>query len=602
MTASLRDLRFAIHDVLDYSGHYSRILGDEAPGRELIDAILEEAARFCDGELAPINSSGDVQGCRLEDGLVKTPDGFKEAYAKYIEGGWAGLSGSAEYGGQGLPDSVSLFLENLMCGANSAWTMYPGLSRGVIEALEHHGSGTQKSQFLPKLLSGEWTGTMCLTEPQAGSDVGLVRTHALEQADGTFEITGTKIFISAGDHDMAGNIVHLVLARVPDAPSGTKGISMFVVPKFDLDGSRNAVVCGGLEEKMGIHGSATCVLHFEGARGYLVGELNSGMRNMFTMMNAARLVVGLQGIAQAESGLQKALAYANERLQMRSLTGPKAPDEDADPIIVHPDVRRLLLTQRAIVDGGRVLVYFAGQVSDQVSHLEGEARRDASNLLDFLTPIVKGLLTELGYESVNAAMQVFGGHGYIHENGMEQLVRDTRITLIYEGTTAIQGLDLLGRKILQTQGPGLNLFIGLMNNLSDELEQDPSPEGPSLTDMALTLRSQAEAWAELSQRLAGKAMENLDEVGAAAVDFLFYSGYLTLAYCWGRIAHTAARGLAQSSNDEANGEDPLFLEGKLAAARFYFERILPRAEAHRVALEAGSATLMEVPAEALGPW
>jgi alkylation response protein AidB-like acyl-CoA dehydrogenase len=527
----------------------------------------------------------------LTEGEVATPPGFKEAYAKYIDGGWAGLSGSVTHGGQGLPDSISLILENLMSAANTAWTMYPGLSRGVIEALEHHGSPEQKARFLPKLLTGEWTGTMCLTEAHAGSDVGLARTRAEPLADGAYAVSGTKIFISAGEHDLSENIVHLVLARTPDAPAGTRGISMFVVPKFDLDGKRNGVVCGAIEEKMGIHGNATCVLHFDEARGYLVGELNRGMRNMFTMMNAARLVVGLQGVCQAETGLQKALAYANERLQMRSLSGPKAPDEEADPIIVHPDIRRLLLTQRAIVDGGRLLVYFAGQVADEAAHLDGQAGLDAGNLLDFLTPIVKGVLTELGYESVNHAMQVFGGHGYISENGMEQLVRDTRITMIYEGTTGIQGLDLLGRKILQTQGPGFVLFLARMEALADELVEDDD-----LADLGQALRTHGNEWRALSGTLAERAMENLDEVGAAAVDFLFYSGYLTLAFCWGRIAKAAVAGLADPDADTA------YLQGKLATARFYFARMLPRAAAHRSAIEAGADTLMNPSAESLGPF
>ncbi|HEY5646437.1 MAG TPA: acyl-CoA dehydrogenase C-terminal domain-containing protein, partial [Pseudomonadales bacterium] len=591
MTASTRDLRFALFDVLDYEGHYQRLFGAQAPGRELLDAIIDEAARFCAGELAPVNRSGDAQGCTYQDGVVTTPEGFKAAFAKFVEGGWPGLSGNAEYGGQGLPDSISLVLENLVGAANPAFAMYPGLSRGVVEALERHGSEEQKRQFLPKLISGEWTGTMCLTEPHAGSDVGLARTRAEPQADGSYAITGTKIFISAGEHDLAENIVHLVLARTPEAPAGTRGISMFIVPKFELDRTRNAVSCGGIEEKMGIHGNATCTMLFDGARGYLVGEENQGMRNMFTMMNAARVVVGLQAVCQAEAALKRSTEYARERLQMRALSGPKAPDREADPIIVHPDIRRLLLTQRAVVDGGRLLVYLAGQIADEAGAAEGQAREDAQDLLDFLTPIVKGLLTELGFESVNHALQVFGGHGYIRENGMEQFVRDVRITLIYEGTTAIQGLDLLGRKILQTQGPGLKLFIARMEALAEELAAHED-----LAAMGETLRSSAGAWGELAMSLGGRAMQDLDEVGAAAVDFLFYSGYLTLAYCWGRIALAARVRLAQ-----ADAPTDGFLEGKLAAAQFFFARLLPRAEAHRAAIEAGAETLMGTGDETLVP-
>ena len=589
MTASSRDLQFTLHEVLDFEGHYQRLYGNDAPTRELIDAIGDEAARFCDGELAPLNRSGDEEGCTFEDGRVTAPAGFKAAYEKYVEGGWAGLCGEAEYGGQGLPDSLGLVLEHLMAAANPAWTMYPALSRGVVEALEHHGSPEQKRQFLPGLLSGVWTGTMCLTEPHAGSDVGLVRTRAEVQADGSYRISGTKIFISAGEHDLSENIVHLVLARTPEAPEGTRGISMFVVPKFDLDGSRNGVVCGGIEEKMGIHGNATCILNFDEARGYLVGEENQGMRNMFTMMNAARIVVGLQGVCQAESALKDATDYARERLQMRSLSGPKAPDEAADPIIVHPDVRRMLLTQRAIVDGGRVMVYLTGQVADVAAERDDEEGQTAKDLLDFLTPIVKGVLTELGFESVNHGLQIYGGHGFIRENGMEQRVRDTRITLLYEGTTGIQALDLLGRKILQTQGPGLKRFIAMMNALAEELE---GSDDDFLAAIAPILRTRGAEWDGIATALMGKAMENLDEVGAASVDFLFYSGYLTLAYCWGRIARTALEG---------DQTDP-YLQGKLAAARFFFARMLPRADAHKAALEAGADTIMSGSEETFGPW
>jgi alkylation response protein AidB-like acyl-CoA dehydrogenase len=590
MTASSRDLLFTLHDVLDYEGHYQRLYGNDAPSRDLIDAITDEAARFCTGELAPLNRPGDEEGCTFADGQVTAPAGFKAAYDKYVEGGWAGLCGEAEYGGQGLPDSLGLVLEHLMAAANPAWTMYPALSRGVVEALEHHGSTEQKGQFLPRLLTGEWTGTMCLTEPHAGSDVGLVRTRAEEQADGSYRVSGTKIFISAGEHDLSENIIHLVLARTPQAPEGTRGISMFVVPKIDLDGSRNGVVCGGIEEKMGIHGNATCMLHFEEARGYLIGEENRGMRNMFTMMNAARIVVGLQGVCQAESALRDATVYAGERLQMRSLSGPKAPEEAADPIIVHPDVRRMLLTQRAIVDGGRVLVYLTGQVGDVAAAArDDEEGQSAQDLLDFLTPIVKGTLTELGFESVNLGLQIFGGHGFIRENGMEQRVRDTRITLLYEGTTGIQALDLLGRKILQTQGPGLKQFIAMMSELADQLD-DSGDE--FLTGVAAVLRERGAEWDALATALTGKAMENLEEVGAASVDFLFYSGYLTLAYCWGRIAQAALRG---------DPTDP-YLQGKLGVAKFYFARLLPRADSHRTAIEAGAETLMSGSAETFGPW
>lgn len=588
MPASLRDMRFLMHDVYDYASHYQALAVEDAPDKALLDSIIDEAHRFTEGELAPLNRVGDQQGCSLADGVVTTPDGFKEAYAAYVSGGWAALSGDKAYGGQGLPESISLFLEELMCSACMAWTMYPGLSRGAVSALEAHGSPEQKEQFLSRLLSGEWTGTMCLTEPHAGSDVGLARTRAEPQADGSYAITGTKIFISAGEHDLSENIVHLVLARVPDAPEGTRGISMFIVPKFDLDGSRNSVVCGAIEEKMGMHGNATCVLNFDAARGYLVGEENQGMKNMFTMMNAARLVVGLQGICGAASAMSKAMDYANERLQMRSLSGPQAPDAAADPIIVHPDVRRLLLTQRAIVEGGRALVYYAGQIADRANHGSGEAQQQASAMLDFLTPIIKGTLTELAFESANHAVQVFGGHGYIAENGVEQYVRDLRITTIYEGTTGIQGLDLLGRKILQVQGVGLMHFLGEVNEVANALKASATQ-----ADLGARLEALSKEWGELALGIGGKAQADLEEVGAASVDFLMYSGYAVLATCWGQVALAAEAGLQAADADED------FLQGKLATARFYFERLLPRSAAHKAAMESGAANLMNLNAQAL---
>ena len=581
--ASLTDMRFLLHDVFSISDHYAGLNLAEPIDGAFVDAVLDEVHRFTEGELAPLNRSGDEQGCRLENGEVTTPDGFKEAYRTYIDGGWAGLLGAPEYGGQGLPSSLGILLEELMATANMAWTMYPGLSRGAMHALEAHGSEAQKQQFLTRLLSGEWTGTMCLTEPHAGSDVGLARTKAEPHADGTYRITGTKIFISAGEHDMAENIVHLVLARLADAPSGTKGISMFLVPKFDLDGTRNGVSCGAIEEKMGIHGNATCVLNFDGARGYLVGEENQGMRYMFTMMNSARLGVGLQGVCLAQRGFEASSAYAQERLQMRSLSGPKAPDQPADPIVVHPDVRRMLLTQRAFAEGGRALVYYASLLADTESlHPDDAARGQAGELLDLLTPIVKGFLTEAGYEAVNEAVQIYGGHGFIRENGVEQLVRDGRITLIYEGTTGIQGLDLLARKILMTQGKGLIQLVG-------EMKQTAEAVRAAVPELAEGLDSVSEEWAAMSMQLGGKAVENPDEIGAAAVDYLFYSGYATLAFMWARIALSAHGALEGADAGRAE-----YLQSKIDTARFYFARILPRTMAHRQSLEAGGDSLMNI--------
>ena len=577
-----QDRRFLVHDVLDYSGHYASLDFPDAPGRELIDAILDEVGRFALQELKPLNPVGDEHGCTLADGVVTTPPGFKEAYRKFVEGGWASLTGTVEYGGQGLPDSMSLFLEELLCCANLAWAMYPGLSRGVLEALESHGSAEQKRDFLTKLISGEWTGTMCLTESHTGSDVGLARTRAEADADGTYRITGSKIFISAGEHDLAENIVHLVLARVDGAPDGTKGISMFVVPKFNLDGTRNQVVCGAIEEKMGIHGNATCVLHFEAAKGYLVGDENDGMRYMFTMMNAARIVVGLQGICLAQAAYESAAEYATQRLQMRSLSGPKAPDQPADPIIVHPDVRRMLLTQKALIEGGRGLVYFAGQLIDLVElGKDDEIRDEASELLDFLTPIVKGFLTEVSFESINHGVQVFGGHGFIRETGVEQFLRDARITLLYEGTTGIQALDLLGRKVLMTQGKGLIRMINRMDETAAACQS-------ALPDIAEALTQLGKQWGEVSFAIGVAAQDDPEEIGAASVDYLFYSGYAVLAYLWARMAL-----IASERADDAYGQ------GKIATARFYFQRLLPRTLAHKAAIEAGGASLMQISDEAL---
>jgi hypothetical protein len=592
MPISLKDLRFVVHDVLDYPGHYAA-LGPrpgtgpdtvEVPDRPFIDAVLDEAHRFSENELEPLNAVGDVQGCRWDDGEVTTPAGFKEAYATFTAGGWSSLIGDPEYGGQGLPDSMSLMVEDVIACANPAWAMYPALSRGVITVLTAHGTGEHKQAFLPKLLSGAWTGTMCLTEPHAGSDVGLARTRAEPRADGSYAISGTKIFISSGEHDMVDNIIHLVLARLPDAPAGTSGISLFVVPKVNLDGSRNGVVCGGIEEKMGIHGNATCELNFAEATGYLVGEANRGMRYMFTMMNGARLVVGLQGVCGAHAASLKALAYARERLQMRAISGPAAPDKPADPIIVHGDVRRMLLAQRAVAEGGRLLVYYAGQLADRARRGAQDERQQALEMLDFLTPIVKGWLTELGFESVNLALQIFGGHGYIRDTGVEQYVRDGRISMVYEGTTQIQALDLLGRKILQTQGRGLMHFMAEMDTLAERLREPLPGHAEALAELS-------KEWGDLTLGLGARALENVDEVACSAVDYLMYSGYCALAYCWARLAETAAAGQAER-NAAGDGADP-FLAGKLAVADFYFSRMLPRRLAHKHAIEAGPRTIQD---------
>ena len=580
----LRDMRFQIYDVFDFESHFASLVDRELVDRALLDAILDGAGQFAERELWPINRTGDAQGCRLVDGQVQSPDGFKEAWQTFVASGWSGITGDPTYGGQGLPHSIGQFVEEMLSTANMAWTMYPGLSHGAMNALDAHGTDEQKQRFLAPLMRGELTGTMCLTEAHAGSDVGLLRTRATPNPDGSYAITGTKIFISAGDHDFVDNILHLVLARLPDAPPGTKGISLFIVPKriIAADGSAgepNGVDCSALEEKMGIHGSATCVLNFEAATGYLIGEEHQGMRCMFTMMNAARLFVGIQGLGCAEAAYQQALEYARERLQMRSLSGPKNPDGPADPIIVHPDVRRMLLTQKALVEGGRALAYYTVQQADLAEFGADESiRQDADAMLDFLTPITKAFLTEAGFESVNHALQCFGGHGFITETGVEQLVRDSRITLIYEGSTQIQALDLLGRKVILTQGKALLVFLGSMQATAKACAD-------ALPEITEPLRELADEWGELTLTIGASAQEDPDEVGAASVDYLMYSGYASLAYFWARMALVAQAKLS------AGDADPFF-EGKVATARFYFARMLPRAESHRRAALAGAESLL----------
>ena len=582
----LRDMRFLMHEVFDFGAHYERLAGVEAVTPDLLDGILEEIGRFTEQELQPLNAPGDAEGCRYENGVVTTPTGFREAYKAYVEGGWTAVTGDPNYGGQGLPPSVGSFVEELTTTTNIAWSMYPALSHGAVNALEAHGTPEQKERWLRPLLAGNWTGTMCLTEPHCGSDVGLVRTKAEPHADGSFRITGTKIFISAGEHDLSDNIVHLVLARLPDALGGTKGISMFVVPKFlpDADGTpgaRNGVRCASIEEKMGIHGNATCVMNFDEATGYLVGPENGGMRCMFTMMNAARLVVGIQGLGQSEAGFQASLDYALEREQMRALSGPDAPGRPADPIVVHPDVRRMLLTQKALAEGGRALVYYAAQMHDLSLHgADEETRAAATRRMDLLTPIVKGFLTETAMEATNCAVQIYGGHGFIREHGIEQFVRDTRITLIYEGTTQIQALDLLGRKVMGDAGAGLTELIGEIRETCERLHGDAG-----LGARAQALLALCDEWAGLAADVGDRAMGDPREIGAASVDFLMYSGWVLMGWCWLRVLECAT------------GEDD-FQAGKRAAGDFFFERMLPRTRTLAETIRASASSLMDIDAAA----
>jgi alkylation response protein AidB-like acyl-CoA dehydrogenase len=589
-TAPVRDIRFVINEVLESEKLYQTLPGFEESTEELMNAIVEEGARFAENVVAPLNRSGDEEGCHWTAEGVATPAGYKEAYQQYVENGWPALSAETEYGGQGMPSMLGIVMNEMAGTANWSWVMYPGLSLGAVNTVEAHGDADQKEKYLTKLISGEWTGTMCLTESQCGSDLGLLRTKAEPQADGSYAITGTKIFISAGEHDMTDNIVHIVLARLPDAPAGTKGISLFIVPKFNVNedgtiGERNAVNCASIEEKMGIHGNATCVLNFDGARGFLIGPPNRGLNAMFTFMNTARIGTATQGLAHAELSFQGALAYAKERLAMRSLTGPKNPDGPADPIIVHPDVRRMLLTQKAFAEGSRAFLYFLAQQGDIVAAGTEEQAKVADDLMALLTPIGKAFVTEVGYESANLGVQVFGGHGFIREWGMEQIIRDARIALLYEGTTGIQALDLVGRKVLGSGGKLLLGFTGMI----DEFCQ--THDDVEYAEFVKPLQAYAQEWLQLSMKLGEAAMENADNAGAGAVDYLMYSGYVTLAYFWARMAVVAKQKIKSADGDAS------FYEAKIMTARFYFERLLPRTESLKITMMAGANNIMEMPEE-----
>lgn len=584
--APLRDLQFVLHEVLDSEAHYQSIGAEEATP-DMIDAILSEAGKFCEDVLAPLNKVGDEEGCTLKDGVVTTPTGFKEAYAQWVENGWPSLSHKEEFGGQGLPESIGAAVNEFVSEANWSWGMYPGLSHGAMNTIELHGTDEQKETYLTKLVSGEWTGTMCLTEPHCGSDLGILKSKAEPNADGSYSISGTKIFISSGEHDMAENIVHIVLARLPGAPEGTKGISLFIVPKILPDGTRNEVACGALEHKMGIHGNATCVMNFDGAKGFLIGPENQGLKCMFTFMNFARLGTAMQGVASAELSFQGALEYAKDRLAMRSLTGPKAPEKPADPIIVHPDVRRMLLTQKAIAEGGRAMMHACSQLVDKVKYAsDEETRKEADELLGFLTPIAKAFLTEVGTEAANHGVQVYGGHGFIKEWGMEQIVRDNRIAQLYEGTTGIQALDLLGRKVLMSQGESLKKFTKVVHKFCKANE-----DNATLKPLVEKLSALNKEWGEVTMQIGMKAMQNREEVGGASVDYLMYSGYITLAYYWLLMAKTAQDKL------DAGADDADFYQAKIKTAQFYFARILPRTESHKTMMLAGVETMMALDEE-----
>jgi alkylation response protein AidB-like acyl-CoA dehydrogenase len=587
-TPPLRDMQFVLHELLNVVDELKQLPAHADVDADTINAVLEEGGKFASQVIAPLNQIGDQEGCKLDKTTheVTTAKGFKEAYLQYVEGGWPALSCDPAYGGQGLPHVVNQCMYEMMNSANQAWTMYPGLSHGAYEALHAHGTDEQKKLYLPKLTSGQWTGTMCLTEPHCGTDLGLLRTKAEPQSDGTYKITGQKIFISAGEHDMSENIVHLVLARLPDAPQGSKGISLFVVPKYKVTpegkiGERNAIYCGGLEHKMGIHGNATAQMVLDGAIGTLVGEPNKGLAAMFVMMNAARLGVGMQGLGLTEVAYQNAVAYAKDRIQMRSLSGVKAADKPADPIIVHPDVRKMLLTARAYAEGGRALSIWTTLLLDkELSSDDEDERKDAADLVALLTPIVKAFLTDNAWISTSHCMQVFGGHGYIAEWGMEQFVRDARINMIYEGTNTIQSLDLLGRKVLADNGAKLKKFGKIVR---DFVEEEGTNE--AMQEFVNPLADLGEKVTKLTTEIGMKAFQNPDEVGAAAVDYLRVCGHLVFGYFWARMAKIALA--------KVDGGDP-FYKAKLHTARFYFAKLLPETATLIRTARAGAKPMMDV--------
>lgn len=593
--APIADIKFLLEDVFDYYTHYQKYPEFEEATHDLVDAIMQECAKFCENELLPLNQSGDDEGCSFDQGKVTTPKGFKEAYQRYVEGGWQSLSHPVEHGGQGLPASLGMVKSEMLGTANWAWSMYPGLSHGAMNTIQEHGTKEQKELYLTRLTEGTWTGTMCLTEPQCGTDLGQVKTKAEPNGDGTYNITGTKIFISAGEHDLTENIVHIVLARLPDAPKGTKGISLFIVPKMQSDqdgniGEANNVVCGSIEHKMGIKASATAVLNFDNAKGVLIGPENKGLECMFTFMNVARIGTALQGVCAAELAYQNSLMYAKERLSMRSLTGKKHPDKVADPIICHPDVRKMLMTQKAICEGGRAMIYYTAKVADEIEYAKTEEeRKRADYRLGFITPILKAFLTELGSESANHGLQIFGGHGYIKEWGMEQIVRDNRISTLYEGTTGIQALDLLGRKILLSRGKSLNVFAKeILVYCKDKSMLSNNPYKRQMNKFIWPLSRTVANWQQYTLRLGLKAKKDRDVVGAASVDFLMYSGYVVMAYFWAQMAQTAYEKLA---TDVENRD---FYRAKIKTAEFYFTHMLPRTKSLAATMMASPKTLMQL--------
>lgn len=589
-SAPVADMQFVLHEVLDF--HELRELpGYEEASRDISDAVLEEVAKICETVLLPINRSGDEEGCHYENGVVRTPEGFKAAYDEFAQGGWTGLACEPQFGGQGLPETLHVMVQEMLCSSNLSFSIYLGLSHGAYNALMLHASDELKATYVPKLVSGQWSGTMCLTEPHCGTDLGLVRTKAEPQQDGTYRINGQKIFISAGEHDLTENIIHLVLARTPGAPEGIKGISLFLAPKFLVKedgtlGERNGLMCGAIEHKMGIHGSSTCVINFDEATGHLLGGLHKGMRAMFTMMNAARLAVGVQGVGVAEAAYQGATAYARERLQGRAPSGSKYPEQPADPLLVHPDIRRMLLTMRAYAEGARALAGWIGKHLDiAAKHPDPAAREAAEEFVALLTPVAKGFFTDAGSECANLGVQVLGGHGYIRQQGMEQLIRDARITQIYEGTNGIQALDLVGRKLPARMGRNLRRFFHPVHEYLEAHAQEPALSAlvPPLAK-AFGRLQRATGW------IAQKGLKNADEAAGAASDYLRLFGLVAVGFMWVRMAEIASKQLQEQAFE--NGFDRRFYQAKLDVARFYVERMLPQTGALFASIMSGADNLM----------
>ena len=587
----LKDMRFVLNEVIDVA-RVSALPGYADATPDLIDAILEEGAKLCENVLLPLNRSGDEEGCHYENGVVRTPKGFKEAYKQFVEGGWTNVTTDPQYGGQGLPATVGFVMQEMITSSNLSFGMYPGLSHGAYEALHAHANETIKQTYLPKLGEGVWSGTMCLTEPHCGTDLGMLRTKAEPRSDGSYDLSGTKIFISAGEHDLTENIIHLVLARLPDAPGGTKGISLFVVPKFlptadGKPGERNGIRCGAIEHKMGIKASSTCVMNLDGARGWMVGEANKGLNAMFVMMNAARLGVAMQGLGIAETAYQSAASYAKERIQGRSLTGPKNDKGPADPIIVHPDVRRMLLIQKSFAEGARAMAYWIGSLIDVARrHESQEEREKADDLIQILTPIAKAYFTDMGFESANLAIQTYGGHGFIREHGVEQLARDARITMLYEGANGVQALDLVGRKLPMKGGRPAQRLLGEINGFIAANKGDAAmAEFVEPLEKAIGRVQDSALW------LMQNGMKNPDEAGGAATDFLRLMGLSAMAYMWARIAKAAQAGLAKGTDND-------FYNTKLATGRFFVQRVLPQTTSLSHQIKAGASTLMALDAAA----